>query len=245
MRAFNKNTKVDVVENKNRSLISIENVTKNYTSGIVALDCISFAIYEGEFVSLVGPSGAGKSTIIKLLIREEIPSHGQIFIANRNIATIKRYQMPYFRRKIGVVFQDYKLLDHKTVAENIVFALEVSEASDEEIKNRVPKILNLVGLMDRADVFPNSLSGGERQRVSIARALVHSPKILIADEPTGNLDPVTSQDVINLLRKINLSGTTVILATHNKEIVDQINQRVVKLEKGKLIEDRKTGGYGR
>lgn len=245
MRVFNKNTKVDVEESKIRPLISVENVTKSYPGGIVALDSISFGICEGEFISLVGPSGAGKSTIVKLLIKEEIPSNGEIYVAGRSVTGIKRYQIPYYRRKIGVVFQDYKLLDHKTVAENIVFALEVSEASDDEIHIRVPKILNLVGLMDRADVFPNSLSGGEKQRVSIARALVHSPKILIADEPTGNLDPNTAQGVINLLRKINASGTTVILATHNKEIVDQINQRVVKLEKGKLIEDRKSGGYGK
>ena len=245
MRTINHNTKFEVSELKDRPLISVEHVTKSYPGEIVALDDVSFKIKEGEFICLVGPSGAGKSTIVKMLIREEIPSKGEIYVANRNICQIKRYQIPYFRRKIGVVFQDYKLLDHKTVSENIVFALEVSEASDDEIKIRVPKILNLVGLIDRAAVFPNSLSGGERQRVSIARALVHSPKILIADEPTGNLDPDTSQDVIDLLRKINSAGTTVILATHDKGSVDQINRRVIKLEKGKLTEDRMSGGYGK
>ncbi|TSC92234.1 MAG: cell division transport system ATP-binding protein [Candidatus Berkelbacteria bacterium Licking1014_85] len=242
MRLINTKTKIEISEKTDRALISIEKISKKYKD-IIALKDVSFDINAGEFASIVGPSGAGKSTLVRLLIREELPSEGQIYIANRDIFKIKRYQLPFYRRKIGVIFQDYKLLEHKTVKENIIFALEVSDASDDEISNRVPKILNLVGLSDRLDNFPRQLSGGERQRVSIARALVHSPKILIADEPTGNLDPDNAKEVIDLLLKIHSSGTTVILATHDKPIVDNLKKRVVKLVNGSVEYDKNIGGY--
>ena len=194
-------------------------------------------------MSLVGPSGAGKSTLIRLLIREEQPSKGRIIIAGRDITSLRPRDLPYYRRKIGVVFQDFKLLPYLTVKENITFALEVSEASNEEIESRVPKILNLVGLSDRERVYPDQLSGGEKQRGAVARALIHSPKILIADEPTGNLDPENTSDVINLFRKINGAGTCVILATHNKTVVDSLKQRVIVIKNGEISQDNHKGEY--
>lgn len=223
-------------------MIDIISVSKQY-GAIKALDNVDLKVNRGEFVSIVGPSGAGKSTLIKMLICEEKPSSGKIMIADRNIVKLKPSELPYYRRKVGVVFQDFKLLPQKTVYENVAFALEVCEASNEEIKDRVPKILDLVGMLKRKDNLPTELSGGERQRVSIARSLVHSPKILIADEPTGNLDPVNSWEIIDLLLRINRQETIVILATHNKAIVDQIKKRVILMKGGKIISDRVKGGY--
>jgi len=223
-------------------LIEIIGLTKQY--GVMkALDNINLKIARGEFVSIVGPSGAGKSTLIRMITCEEKTSTGKILIADRNISKLKPQELPYYRRKVGVVFQDFKLLAQKTVYENVAFALEVCDATDEEIKNRVPKILDLVGMLKKKDNLPSELSGGERQRVSIARALVHSPKILIADEPTGNLDPVNSWEIIDLLSRINHQGTVVILATHNKEIVDRLKKRVILMKGGKVVSDRIKGGY--
>jgi len=227
-------------------VIEIVGVSKNYTEkvhAIHALDNINLKIAKGEFVSIVGASGAGKSTLVKMLICEEKPSTGKILVADRNIVQLKPNELPYFRRKVGVVFQDFKLLPQKTVWENVSFALEVCEAEDEEIRDKVPRILDLVGMLKRKDNLPNELSGGEKQRVSIARALVHSPKILIADEPTGNLDPINAWEIIELLVRINKRETIVILATHNKAIVDRLKRRVVLIKAGKIISDHYRGGY--
>lgn len=223
-------------------MIDIIGVTKQYGQ-VKALDNINLKIARGEFVCLVGPSGAGKSTLIKLLICEEKPTVGKILIADRNITKLKPQELPYYRRKVGVVFQDFKLLPQKTVYENVAFALEVCDACDADISDRVPKILDLVGMLKRKENLPSELSGGEKQRVSIARALVHSPKILIADEPTGNLDPVNSWEIIDLLSRINRTGTIVLLATHNKDIVDRLKKRVVLMKGGKIVSDRVKGGY--
>jgi cell division transport system ATP-binding protein len=223
-------------------VIDCKGVSKRY-GAIVALNDVSLQVHRGEFVSLVGPSGAGKSTLLKLIIREELPSEGEIVIAGKDITELRYHDIPYYRRQIGVVFQDFKLLPQKTVAENVAFALEVADVPDGEIERRVPKVLRLVGLLDRVNNYPAELSGGEKQRCAIARALVHGPKLLLADEPTGNLDPDSMWDVVKLLLRINDMGTIVILATHNKEIVDQINRRVIHITEGKVISDRKRGGY--
>lgn len=224
-------------------MIELIKVSKVYNEKIIALDNINLKIERGEFVSIVGASGAGKSTLVKLIICEEKPTSGKILIANRNIVQLKPSELPYFRRKVGVVFQDFKLLPQKTVYENVAFALEVCEALPEEIRDKVPRILDLVGMLRRKDNLPDELSGGEKQRVSIARALVHSPKILIADEPTGNLDPVNAWEIIELLDRINRRGTVVILATHNKVIVDRLKRRVILLKNGKVISDMRKGSY--
>ena len=227
-------------------MIWLKDVEKRYSVGgeeVIALKGITCTIQAGEFVSIIGPSGAGKSTLIRLLIREERPSHGRIIIAGRDIAPLKARELPFFRRRIGVVFQDFRLLPHMTVKENIAFALEVSEATDDEIRNRIPKILDLVSLVDKAEAYPHQLSGGEKQRVSIARALIHSPKILIADEPTGNLDPTNTKDVVELLKRINAAGTLVILASHNKTVVDQLKRRVIVMKDGEIVSDVKEGVY--
>jgi cell division transport system ATP-binding protein len=224
-------------------LIELIGVSKVYDNKYAALTDINFRIEKGEFVSIVGSSGAGKSTLIKMLICEEKPSSGKILIANRNIVQLKSFELPYFRRKVGVVFQDFKLLPQKTVYENVAFALEVCAALPEEICDKVPRILDLVGMLKKRDNLPNELSGGERQRVSIARALVHSPKILIADEPTGNLDPVNAWEIIELLDRINKRGTVVILATHNKAVVDRLHRRVIFIKNGKILSDKMKGGY--
>lgn len=224
-------------------MIELVGISKAYNEKSMALNDVSLKIEKGEFVSIVGSSGAGKSTLVKLLICEEKPTLGKILIANRNIVQLKSIELPYFRRKIGVVFQDFKLLPQKTVYENVAFALEVCEAFPQEISDKVPRILDLVGMLKCKDNLPSELSGGERQRVSIARALVHSPKILIADEPTGNLDPVNAWEIIELLERINRRGTIVILATHNKAIVDRIKHRVILLKSGKVVSDKMRGGY--
>jgi len=224
-------------------MIEFKNISKVYGKNIWALKNINFRIERGEFVTIVGPSGAGKSTLIRLLICEERPTSGEIYVAGREITHLSRRELPFYRRKIGVIFQDFKLLPQKTVAENVAFALEVSDASPGEIARKVPLILDLVGLSNRMSNKPDELSGGEKQRVSIARALVHTPKILIADEPTGNLDPLSTWEIIELLFKINKRGTTVILATHDKEIVDTLNKRVITIKNGQLVSDQQKGKY--
>jgi len=225
-------------------MIDFKNVSKIYKERTKALDNVNFKIDKHEFVCLVGPSGAGKSTLIRLLICEEKPTSGRILIGGYDITRLKPKEIPYFRRKIGVVFQDFKLLSEKNVFENVSFCLEVCGATDAEIRKRVPRVLELVGLDKRVNNFPDELSGGEKQRVSIARALIHSPKLLIADEPTGNLDPITAWDIIKLLLKINeRQGTIVLLATHHKEIVDRLRKRVIALRNGEVISDQREGKY--
>jgi len=206
-------------------MIKFVGVSKKYKNEIIAVSNINFTIDNGEFVFLVGPSGAGKSTILKLLLREEIPTTGSIFVDKKDITKLKRRDVPYLRRNIGVVFQDFKLLPNKTVYENIAFALQIVEAEPKYIRRRVPMVLSLVGLSDRANSYPQQLSGGEQQRVSIARAIVNEPSILVADEPTGNLDPDTSWEIVKLLSEINKRGTTVIMSTHAKDIVDSMKKK--------------------
>jgi len=224
-------------------MISFKNVYKIYLNKTKALDCVSFGIKRGEFVIIVGPSGAGKSTITRLLNCDEKPTSGSISIGGYNICNLRKNEIPYFRRKIGVVFQDFKLLPKKNVWENIAFALEVCNAPKDEITKEVAKVLELVGLKDKKSNFVEELSGGEKQRVSIARALVHRPKLLIADEPTGNLDPKTSKEIVDLLLKINEQGTIVILATHDKEIVNSLRKRVITISDGQIKSDVINGKY--
>ncbi len=223
-------------------MIEVIGLSKQY-GNILAVDNINAKIERGEFVFLVGPSGAGKSTLIKLLVCEERPTSGKIIVAERNIAKLLPSELPYYRRKVGVVFQDFKLLPQKTVYENVAFALEVCDATRAEIEDKVPKILDLVGMLKRRNNLPSELSGGERQRVSIARAMIHNPKILIADEPTGNLDPVNAWEIVDLLERVNNLGTTIIFATHNKSIVDRLKRRVILMKGGKIVSDRIKGGY--
>lgn len=225
------------------SVIEFINVSKIYTGNVIAAEDVSFRVPLGEFVSLVGPSGAGKSTLIRLLTCEEQPTSGEIYVAGRDVTKLKEKDLPYYRRKVGVIFQDFKLLPKKTVYENVSFALEVAGASNAEIRDKVPKIIEIVGLSRRVNAMSEELSGGEKQRVSIARALVHKPKILIADEPTGNLDPVTTWEIIELLFKINRQGTIVLLATHDKEVVDALQRRVITMRDGKIIADNQHGKY--
>ncbi len=227
-------------------MIFFKNVSKIYRGNhfhSIALEDINLEIKEKEFICLVGKSGAGKTTLLKLLIGEEKPTKGRVFFQSVEINQLKPSQLPELRRRIGMVFQDFKLLPKKTCFENIAFALEVCGRSQSKIKKLVPQLLELVGLSEKKDNFPYELSGGERQRVAIARALVHQPDVIIADEPTGNLDPINSWEIINLLLKINELGTTTILATHNKEIIDKIQKRVVCLEGGKIIRDQERGEY--
>jgi cell division transport system ATP-binding protein len=198
----------------------------------------------GEFVFVVGPSGAGKSTFVKTLLMEEEPTVGKIIIANQNITNLHRRQVPYLRRKVGVVFQDFRLLPTKTVYENVAFSMEIIGATPREIRRRVPTVLSMVGLSKKANMYPDELSGGEKQRVSVARAVINNPPILIADEPTGNLDPETSWEIMKLLSYINRRGTTVIMATHAKDIVDTMKKRVIALENGMIVRDEIRGGYG-
>ena len=223
-------------------LVEFKDVSKLY-DGHQALDHVSLKLYKGEFLSLVGPSGAGKSTLIKCLTLQLRPDAGRIIVAGRDITLLRNRELPYYRRKVGIVFQDFKLLASKTVWENVAFALEVSDVPNREIRNRVGVMLETVGMGPKRDNFPHELSGGEQQRVAIARALVHDPKILIADEPTGNLDPVNTWEIIELLYKINKSGTMVILATHDREIVDALKKRVVTMREGKIVADQEKGTY--
>jgi len=224
-------------------MILLDRVSKTYNRRGVALERISLHVEPKEFVIIVGPSGAGKSTLFKLLTREEKPSSGKIIVGGMDYEHLKDRDVPLLRRKIGVVFQDFKLLNNKTVFENVAFALEIAGISNNEIKHTVPKVLEIVGLKDKANNYPQELSGGERQRVAIARAIVRQPKILIADEPTGNLDPKHAWDVISVLEKVNRFGTTVLLTTHNMEIVDKLKRRVVTIEGGQIVSDKAQGKY--
>lgn len=225
-------------------LIEFKNTSKVYDNGVHALKNISLKIEKGEFLFLVGPSGAGKSTFIKLLLREEQVSGGKILVDGEDITKLSQRQIPYLRRKISVVFQDFRLLEDKTLYENVAFAMQVTGASPKEIRRQVPMMLGMVGLSDRARQYPHQLSGGEKQRVSIARAIVNRPIVLIADEPTGNLDPDTAWEVMKVLRHISRRGTTIVMATHAKDIVDIMQQRVVALEKGDIVRDVQRGIYG-
>jgi len=224
-------------------IISFENISKVYNSHSVALDSVSFDITKGEFVSLAGKSGAGKSTVLKLLIAEERPTKGRVLFDNQNVHKLPQRELPHLRRKIGMVFQDYKLLTDRNAFENVAYAMEVAGIPDEYVKRDVPQVLELVGLSPKANNFPHELSGGEKQRVAIARALAQRPEVIVADEPTGNLDPINTMEIIKLLVKINELGTTVLLATHNKEVVDSLERRVVILDEGKLIRDEEKGKY--
>ncbi len=224
-------------------MIVFQNVHKLYAHSAAALEDISFQIAPGEFVSLAGRSGAGKSTITKLLIGEEKPTKGRVFFGQYEVNKLKPTELPAFRRHIGIVFQDFRLLPTKTAYENVAFAMEVAGRSQKEIDELVPQVLDMVGLGDKLKNFPNQLSGGEQQRVAIARALVHRPEVIIADEPTGNLDPFHTWEIINLLVKINELGTTLILATHDKEIINNLNKRVLTFDRGRLVRDEEKGKY--
>ncbi len=222
----------------------MKNVIKKYANGVIAANGIDVKINQGEFVYVVGPSGAGKSTFIKMMHREEKPTQGTILINGVNLAKLKNSKVPLLRRNMGVVFQDFKLLPTLTVYENVAFALEVIEENPKLIKKRVMEVLGLVGLKHKARMLPTELSGGEQQRVSIARSIVNSPKLVIADEPTGNLDPETSWEIMNIFEEINNRGTTIVMATHNKEIVNTIRHRVIAIEGGRIVRDEQRGDYG-
>src|ERR687891_1434840 len=224
-------------------MIKTEHVSKIYKDSVIALEDVNIEVRKGAFVFIVGPSGSGKSTFIRLLLKEEEPSRGNIFVAGKNIAKLTPWKVPYLRRNVGTVFQDFKLLPDKTVFENVAFALEVIGKAKHVIDKRVPEILELVGLGDKLNAYPDELSGGEQQRVSIARAFVNRPLILLADEPTGNLDPNTSVDIMRLLDKVNRIGTTVLMATHDQAIVDAMRKRVIELEKGRVVRDQSRGVY--
>ncbi|MED3549790.1 cell division ATP-binding protein FtsE [Cytobacillus praedii] len=225
-------------------MIEMKDVFKKYPNGVVAANGIDVSIKAGEFVYVVGPSGAGKSTFIKMMYREEKPSSGTIMINGINLAKLKTSKVPLLRRNIGVVFQDFKLLPTLTVYENVAFALEVTEEQPKYIKKQVMETLDLVNLKHKARMLPTELSGGEQQRVSIARSIVNSPKVVIADEPTGNLDPETSWEIMNIFDEINTRGTTVLMATHNKDIVNKIKHRVIAIESGRIVRDEQRGEYG-
>jgi len=225
-------------------MIRLDNVTKIYKGVVTALADVSVEINKGEFVFVVGPSGSGKSTMIRLLLKEEEPTKGDIFVAGKNIGKLSPWKVPYLRRNMGTVFQDFKLLPDKTVFDNVAFALEVIGKPRSVMNTRVPEILQLVGLGDKLANYPDELSGGEQQRVSIARAFVNRPLILLADEPTGNLDPATSVDIMKLLDRINKIGTTVVMATHDNAIVDAMRRRVIELDSGRVIRDQARGVYG-
>ena len=225
-------------------MIRLENVTKTYKGSVVALRDVSLDIQKQEFVFLVGPTGSGKSTLIRLLIKEDTPDAGRIWVAGKDIGRLSSWKVPLLRRNIGCVFQDFKLLPNKTAYENVAFALEVIGRPQHVIRAQVPQVLDLVGLSKKADNLPTELSGGEQQRVSIARAFVNRPLILLADEPTGNLDPSTSVGIMRLLDRINRTGTTVVMATHDSSIVDTMRRRVIELDRGHLVRDQARGVYG-
>lgn len=225
-------------------MLDLANVSKIYPGGNVALRNISIHIDPGEFVFVVGPSGAGKSTFIKMLFREVLPSSGSIRINDVDILNLQPKEIPYMRRQLGIIFQDYRLLPDRTVYDNVAFAMQVIEAPYRKIKRRVMNVLDLVGLRRRAYAHPNELSGGEQQRIAIARAIVNSPGLVIADEPTGNLDPETSREIMEIFQEINNSGTTIIMATHDKQIVDSMSKRVIAIENGEIVRDELNGVYG-
>lgn len=224
-------------------MIHLNNVSKTYPNGAVGLKPSNLHIEKGEFVFITGNSGSGKSTLLKLMLKEIEPTHGKITVNDKEITKLKRRQLPYFRRDVGVVFQDFRLLPNKTVYENVAFAMQIVQASPKEIKRTVPVVLGLVGLAKKARCYPHELSGGEQQRTAIARAIINSSPILIADEPTGNLDPVTSWEIMSLLQDINMRGVTVIIATHEREIVNALKKRVIEVGSGTIIKDIHEGGY--
>lgn len=225
-------------------MIHMKNVTKVYENGAVALNNINVDIRKGEFVFLVGSSGAGKSTFIKMLFREVLPSSGILTVNGRDVIRMDNKEVPYLRRSLGVIFQDYRLLPEKTVYENISFAMQVIEAPRRLMQRSVNSVLDIVGLRDKYKCFPHQLSGGEQQRVAIARAIVNNPSIVIADEPTGNLDPETSWGIMDIFQRINAAGTTIVMATHDKTIVDAMQRRVIAIEDGQIVRDEAQGGYG-
>ncbi len=224
-------------------MIYFDKVSKVYSPTSIALEDVSFSIEPQEFVSVVGQSGSGKTTLLKLLLAEEKPTAGKVFFESLDVSRLSNGELPKLRRRIGAVFQDYKLLPTKTAYENVAFAMEAAGKTDEEINGDVPQVLELVGLVDKAWHFPSELSGGELQRVAIARAIVNRPDVVLADEPTGNLDPINTWEIIGLLEKINELGTTVMLATHDKEVINSLKRRVITLEKGKMVRDEKRGRY--
>ena len=224
-------------------MIHMKNVSKIYDNGAVALDRVNVDIEKGDFVFIVGASGAGKSTFIKMLFREELPSSGELTVNGHDVVSMTRKEVPYLRRELGVIFQDYRLLPDKTVFENVAFAMQVIEAPRRLMQRSVNSVLDVVGLRDKYKCFPNQLSGGEQQRVAIARAIVNDPAIVIADEPTGNLDPETSWDIMDIFTRINRAGTTIVMATHDKNIVDTMQRRVIAIEDGRIVRDVARGGY--
>ena len=224
-------------------MIEFRNVSKRYDTGTLAVKNASFIIEKGEFAFLVGTSGSGKSTLIKLILKEEEPTSGNIIINKKDTTFLKPKRIPFLRRSMGVVFQDFRLLPDKTVYDNVAYAMYIVRATPRHIKRQVPMVLSLVGLKGKEKMFPNELSGGEQQRVALARALVNNPSMLIADEPTGNLDPETAWDIMNLLNDINMRGTTVVVATHAKDVVDAMKKRVLQIDKGEIIRDDKKGGF--
>ncbi len=227
-------------------MIHLKNVSKIYEkNGVVALDNVTIDIERGEFVFIVGTSGSGKSTLMKLLMHEEIPTVGEVFVDGRDVVRLSRKEVPYLRRGLGVIFQDYRLLEDKTVYENVAFAMQVIEAPSKIIQRSVNAVLDIVGLREKSKSFPDQLSGGEQQRVAIARAIVNDPKIVIADEPTGNLDPATTWDIMDIFLRINTAGTTIVMATHDKDIVNRLKKRVIAIESGKIIRDQVRGRYGK
>jgi cell division transport system ATP-binding protein len=225
-------------------LIHLDGISKIYDNGCVALSDVTVDIPKGDFVFVVGPSGAGKSTFIKLLFREELPTKGKLIVNGRNVGELQSAEVPYLRRNLGIIFQDYRLLPNKTVYENVAFAMQVIEASRREIKRRVIHVLDLVGLRHKAGSFPGELSGGEQQRIAIARAIVNNPVVVIADEPTGNLDPETSWEIMKIFSRINKGGTTIVMATHDKTVVDAMKKRVIAIESGNVARDEVKGVYG-
>jgi cell division transport system ATP-binding protein len=225
------------------AMIVFENVQKIYEPGVTALDQVSFTIEKGEFVFVVGASGSGKSTVIRLILKELEPTQGRIVVGGRDLNRLKRSKVPLLRRNVGCVFQDFKLLPNRTAAENIAYALRVQGQSNAEIRKKVPEVLNLVGLPHKMNSRPEELSGGEQQRVSIARAFVNHPPLLVCDEPTGNLDPDTSVGIMQLLYRISRTGTTILMVTHDREMVDKMRRRVIALEDGRLVRDERRGGY--
>ncbi len=225
-------------------MIHMRNICKTYDTGAVALDNVNIDIAKGEFVFIVGASGAGKSTFIKMLFREELPTSGKLLVNGHDVINMDRKEVPYLRRGLGVIFQDYRLLPDKTVFENVAFAMQVIEAPRRIMQRSVNAVLDVVGLRDKYRSFPSQLSGGEQQRVAIARAIVNDPAIVIADEPTGNLDPETSWEIMDIFQRINKAGTTIVMATHDRNIVDAMKKRVIAIEDGRIVRDQLRGGYG-